>query len=103
MIVIGIVGGLILGLLAAARSRVCSTCACAGSALIFSRWRCASAPRFAIANGVQLADTLRLPLYAAAFVLLVCRRCGPIATSRALLAVIVGVAANGLAIVVNGG
>ena len=56
----------------------------------------------AIGNGVALAEALRLPLYATAFVILA----GALWLNRqhpGLLAVLVGIGANGVAIVVNGG
>ena len=58
--------------------------------------------QLAIANGIDMAETLRLPLYAAAFLLLLAGL-WPNRNHPGIAAVMVGAAANGLAIVVNGG
>ena len=103
MILIGLVGGLILGLIAGGkmgrlldvRLRWAAPIAVVALALRIGT-------QTAIANGSELADQLRLPLYGAAFGILA----AALWLNRrlpGLLAVFVGVVANGVAIVVNGG
>ena len=58
--------------------------------------------QLAIADGNQLVESWRLPLYAAAFLLLLAGL-WPNRNQPGITAVIVGAAANGLAIVINGG
>ena len=102
MIVLGILFGLVLGLLARGRLTRLIDVNLRWVGLIFIALALRIGTQLAIANGVALADTLRLPLYAAAFALLIAglwaNRDHP-----GITAVVVGAAANGLAIVVNGG
>lgn len=102
MIVLGILLGLVLGLLARGRLTRLIDVNLRWVGLIFVALALRIGTQLAIANGVALADTLRLPLYAAAFALLIAglwaNRDHP-----GITAVVVGAAANGLAIVVNGG
>ena len=102
MIVLGILLGLILGLLARGRLTRLIDVNLRWIGLIFVALALRVGTQIAIANGVAIADTLRLPLYAAAFALLIAglwaNRDHP-----GITAVVVGAAANGLAIVVNGG
>ncbi len=102
MIVIGLLGGLALGLLAGGRLTRLIDVRLTWAALIFAGLVVRIGTQTAIANGVELADVLRLPLYAGAFGLLIAglwlNRSRP-----GLLAVAVGSAANGLAVVLNGG
>ena len=102
MIVIGIAVGLILGLLARGKITRLIDVRLTWVGLIFVALALRIGTQFAIANGVQIADTLRLPLYAAAFVLLIAGL-WPNRHQPGITAVIVGAAANGLAIVLNGG
>jgi MFS family permease len=102
MIVIGVVLGLVLGLLARGRLARLIDVNLRWVGLIFVALAVRIGTQFAIADGIAIADTLRLPLYAAAFVFLIvglwANRDHP-----GITAVVVGAAANGLAIVVNGG
>ncbi len=102
MIVIGLAGGLILGLLAGGKVGRLIDVRLRWALLIVLALALRIGTQTAIADGVALADQLRLPLYAAAFgilaVALWLNRKLP-----GLLAVFVGVVANGVAIVVNGG
>jgi MFS family permease len=70
--------------------------------LIFAAVLLRYGTQVAIAQGIEIADTLRLPLYGTAFVLLLAGLWAN-RTHPGILAAFVGVAANGLAIVVNGG
>jgi MFS family permease len=102
MIITAAIVGLVLGLLAGGRLDALLNARLRFGALIVAAILLRYGTQIAIANDVQVADTLRLPLYAAAFgILAVClwlNRDRP-----GLLAVLAGVIANGLAIVVNGG
>ncbi len=102
MIVIGLLGGLIAGLLEGGKVGRLVDVRLRWALLILLALLLRFGTQTAIANGVALADQLRLPLYAAAFGILAVglwlNRNLP-----GLLAVFVGVVANGLAIVVNGG
>jgi len=102
MIVLGIALGLVLGLLARGRLARLIDVNLRWVGLIFVALALRIGTQIAIADGVAIADTLRLPLYAAAFALLIAglwaNRDHP-----GITAVVVGAAANGLAIVVNGG
>jgi DHA3 family macrolide efflux protein-like MFS transporter len=102
LIVLGLILGLILGLLAGGRIGRLIDVRLRWVGLIFIALALRIGTQVAIANGIALADTLRLPLYATAFGILVvglwANRSHP-----GLLAVAVGAAANGLAITVNGG
>jgi MFS family permease len=102
VIVIGLVGGLLLGLLAGGRIGRLLDVRLRWAALILLALVLRFGTQTAIANGVELADQLRLPLYAAAFGILAYA----LWLNRRLpgiLAVLVGVVANGVAVVVNGG
>jgi DHA3 family macrolide efflux protein-like MFS transporter len=102
VIVIGLLGGLILGFLAGGRIGRLLDVRLRWAILIVLALALRIGTQTAIANGVALADQLRLPLYAAAFGILA----GALWLNRrlpGLLAVFVGVVANGVAIVVNGG
>ncbi|MEA2677542.1 MAG: hypothetical protein QOJ81_1683 [Chloroflexota bacterium] len=102
MIVIGLAGGLILGLLVGGRISRLLDVRLHWAILIVLALALRIGTQTAIANGVELADQLRLPLYAAAFGILA----AALWLNRRLpgiLAVFVGVVANGVAIVVNGG
>ncbi len=102
MIVIGLLGGLILGLLAGGKIGRLLDVRLRWVALILLALALRIGTQTAIGNGVELADQLRLPLYAGAFGILAyalwLNRRLP-----GLLAVFVGVVANGVAIVANGG
>ncbi len=102
MIVIGLVGGLVLGLLAGGKVGRLLDVRLRWAILIVLALALRFGTQIAIGNGVAAADQLRLPLYAGAFgilaVALWLNRRLP-----GLLAVFVGVVANGVAIVVNGG
>ncbi|HUG48622.1 MAG TPA: MFS transporter [Candidatus Limnocylindria bacterium] len=71
-------------------------------ALIFLALALRVGTEWAIGSGVQLADTLRLPLYAAAFTTLAVAMWLN-RNHAGLLVVAVGAVANGVAVVVNGG
>jgi MFS family permease len=102
VIVIGLVGGLILGLIAGGKIGRLIDVRLHWAALILLALLERFGTQTAIANGIDLAEQLRLPLYAGAFGILAyalwLNRRLP-----GLLAVFVGVVANGVAIVVNGG
>ncbi|HUP83538.1 MAG TPA: MFS transporter [Candidatus Limnocylindria bacterium] len=102
MIVIGLVGGLILGLLAGGKIGRLLDVRLRWVALILLALLVRYGTQTAIANGVDLAEQLRLPLYAGAFGVLAL---GLWLNRRlpGMLAVFVGVVANGVAIVANGG
>ena len=102
MIVIGLLGGLVLGLLAGGKLGRLLDVRLRWVALIVLALALRIGTQTAIANGVELADQLRLPLYTGAFSILA----AALWLNRrlpGLLAVFVGIVANGLAIVVNGG
>ena len=102
MILLGILLGLILGLAAGGRLTRLIDVRLRWVALILLALALRVGTQVAIANGVEAADALRLPLFGAAFGILTAalwlNRRHP-----GLLAVAVGVGANGLAVVVNGG
>ena len=102
MIVIGIAAGLILGLLARGKISRLIDVHLTWVGLIFVALALRIGTQLAVANGVQIAETLRLPLYATAFVLLLAALWAN-RNHPGIAAVIVGAAANGLAIVINGG
>ncbi len=102
MIVIGLLTGLVGGLLARGKIGRLIDVRLRWVGLIFLALALRIGTQFAIGNGVELAEALRLPLYASAFGLLIAGL-WPNRNHPGLLAVIVGAAANGLAIVVNGG
>ncbi|MGZ8757828.1 MAG: MFS transporter [Aeromicrobium sp.] len=102
VIVLGLFGGLVAGLIAGGKVGRLIDVRLRWVGLIFLALALRIATQVAIANGVELADQFRLPLYASSFVLLVV---GLWVNRRhpGLLAVAVGAAANGIAIAVNGG
>jgi len=102
MIVIGLLFGLVAGLLAGGRLGRLIDVRLRWVGLIFLALALRIGTQVAIANDVDLAEQLRLPLYAAAFGLLIAGL-WPNRNHPGLLAVAVGAAANGVAIVVNGG
>ena len=102
MIILGLLLGIIAGVLAGGRMVRLIDVRLRWMGLIFLALILRFGTETAISNGVDFADTLRLPLYGGAFGLLV----GGLWPNRhqpGLLAVIVGAAANGLAIVLNAG
>lgn len=102
MIVLGILLGLALGLAAHGRLTRLIDVRMRWVGLIFAALALRVGTQLAIANGSDFAEALRLPLYAAAFVLLIAGL-WPNRNHPGITAVIVGAAANGLAIVVNAG
>jgi MFS family permease len=102
MLLTGIVIGLALGFAAGGRIDALLNARLRFVALLLGALLLRYGTQIAIANGVALADQLRLPLYAAAFGLLAValwlNRDRP-----GLLAVLAGVVSNGLVIVINGG
>ncbi|HYI07291.1 MAG TPA: MFS transporter, partial [Reyranella sp.] len=102
MIVLGILAGLVAGLIAGGKIGRLIDVRLRWVGLIFLALALRIGTQVAIANGVDIVEQLRLPLYGAAFGLLVA---GLWANREhpGLLAVAVGAAANGIAIVVNGG
>ena len=102
MIILGIALGLILGLLARGKITRLIDVHLRWVGLIFLAVFLRFGTQVAIADGNQLVESLRLPLYAAAFLLLIAGL-WPNRNQPGIAAVIVGAAANGLAIVVNGG
>ena len=102
MIVIGLVVGLVGGLLAGGRIGRLIDVRLRWVGLIFLALALRIGTQVAIANGIEIADALRLPLYAAAFGLLIAGL-WPNRNHPGLLAVAVGAASNGLAIILNGG
>jgi DHA3 family macrolide efflux protein-like MFS transporter len=102
LILLGLLAGLVLGLASGGRIGRLIDVRLRWVALIFVALLLRYGTQLAIAGGVELADALRLPLYAGAFGLLV----GALWLNRShpgLLAVAVGAASNGVAIVLNGG
>ncbi len=102
MILLGIALGLVLGLAARGSITRLIDVRLTWIGLIFLALALRIGTQLAIANSVALADQLRLPLYGAAFLLLIAGL-WPNRHHPGITAVIVGAAANGLAIVVNGG
>lgn len=102
MIVLGLLLGLFAGLLVGGRLGRLIDVRLRWVGLIFVALALRIGTQTAIANGVEIADTLRLPLYAGSFGLLIAGL-WPNRTHPGILAVIVGTASNGLAITVNGG
>jgi len=103
MIVLGLALGLVLGLVAHGNIVRLIDVRLRWVGLIFVALALRIGTQLAIANGgVDLAETFRLLLYAAAFVALIAGL-WPNRNHPGITAVIVGVAANGLAIAVNGG
>jgi MFS transporter, DHA3 family, macrolide efflux protein len=102
VIVLGPLIGLIAGLLLGGRLVRLIDVRLRWMGLVFVALALRLGTQFAISNGVELADTFRLPLYAAAFGLLV----GGLWLNRShagLLAVAIGLASNAIAIIINGG
>jgi len=102
LIVIGLILGLVGGLLAGGSIGRLIDVRLRWVGLIFLALALRIGTQTVIANGVEIAETLRLPLYAAAFGLLIAGL-WPNRNHPGLLAVAVGAGANGLAIIVNGG
>jgi DHA3 family macrolide efflux protein-like MFS transporter len=102
VIVTGLLLGLVAGLLAGGRIGRLTDVRLRWVGLIFLALALRIGTQVAIANGVEIADALRLPLYAASFGLLIAALI-PNRNQAGILAVIVGAASNGLAIILNGG
>ena len=102
MIVSGIALGLVLGLLARGRITRLIDVNLSWIGLIFLALALRIGTQVAISNDVAIADALRLPLYAVAFLLLIAGL-WPNRSHPGITAVLVGAAANGIAIVANGG
>lgn len=102
MIVIGLLGGLVAGLLAGGRISRLIDVRLRWVGLIFLAVMLRFGTQVAIAQGIDLADQLRLPLFALAFGLLIAGL-WPNRNHPGILAVLVGSAANAVAIVVNAG
>jgi DHA3 family macrolide efflux protein-like MFS transporter len=102
VIILGLLFGIVAGVLAGGRMVRLIDVRLRWMGLIFLALILRFGTEIAISNGVALADTLRLPLYGGAFGLLI-GGLWPNRNHPGLLAVIVGAAANGLAIVLNGG
>lgn len=102
MIVLGLILGLLLGLALGGRLTRLIDVQLRWMGLIFIALFVRVATQLALANDLALADSLRLPLFAAAFGVLAfglwLNRSRP-----GLLAVAVGAASNGVAIIVNDG
>jgi MFS family permease len=100
LIVLGLIVGFVAGLFARGRVGRLIDVRLRWAGLIAGALLLRYGTQWAIGSGVTLADTLRLPLIATAFALLLAalwmNRSQP-----GILAVLVGAAANGLAIVVN--
>ncbi len=102
MLLIGAVIGLAVGLLAGGRLDALLYVRLRFLALLIGAIVVRFGTQILIARGVDVVEALRLPLYASSFLLVV----GVLWLNRArpgLLLVMVGVLANGLAVVVNGG
>ena len=102
MLIGGVVIGLVLGLLLRGRPGNLLDARIRWSGLLFLAVIVRFGTELAISNGVAIADTLRLPLFAGAFGLLLVtlwhNRAVP-----GMLVVMAGVASNAFAVVVNGG
>jgi len=98
----GVVIGFVLGLLLRGRAGNLLDARIRWSGLLFVAVMVRFGTELAIANGVAIADTLRLPLFGSAFGLLLVtlwhNRAVP-----GMLVVMVGVASNAFAVVINGG
>lgn len=102
MLLIGAAVGLVLGLAAGGRIDALLNARLRFGLLILGAIVLRYGTQIAITNGVQIADQLRLPLYAAAFgVLAACLWLNR--EHAGLLAVMAGVVTNGIAVVVNSG
>lgn len=102
MILLGVLAGLLLGLALGGRLESLINVRLRYALLIFLALVIRFGTQLAIANGVAVADALRVPLYGAAFAILavalwVNRR------QPGLALVAAGIAMNGLAITLNGG
>ncbi len=102
MIVLGIALGLIAGLVVGGRVDRLINVRLRWVGLIFAGLALRIGTQVAIANGVEIADQLRLPLYAGAFALLIAGL-WPNRVHAGIWAVIVGAGSNALAIILNGG
>ena len=102
MIVLGLLLGLISGLLVGGRIDRLINVRLRWVLLIFAGLALRIGTQVAITNGVEIADQLRLPLYAGAFGLLIAGL-WPNRDQPGIWAVIVGAGSNALAIIVNGG
>jgi DHA3 family macrolide efflux protein-like MFS transporter len=102
VIVTGLLLGLVGGLLAKGKIGRLIDVRLRWAGLIFLALALRIGTQVAIANGIEIADTLRLPLYGAAFGLLIAALL-PNRNHPGILAVAVGAASNGLAILLNGG
>ena len=102
MLIGGVVIGFLLGLLLRGRPGNLLDASIRWSGLLFVAVMVRYGTELAIANGVAIAETLRLPLFGGAFGLLLItlwhNRAVP-----GMLVVMVGVASNAFAVVVNGG
>ena len=102
MLIGGVVIGFVLGLILRGHPSNLLDARIRWSGLLFLAVMVRFGTELAIANGVAIADTLRLPLFASAFGLLLItlwhNRAVP-----GMLVVMVGVASNAFAVVVNGG
>lgn len=102
MIVLGVLLGLTLGLLARGRIARLIDVRLRWVGLIFVALLLRYGTQLAMVNGVDLADQLRVPLFAAAFGMLIAGL-WPNRNQPGILAVIVGAASNATVILVNGG
>jgi len=102
VIVLGIVLGLIAGLVVGGHLDRLINVRLRWVGLIFAGLALRIGTQVAIANGVEIADQLRLPLYAGAFALLIAGL-WPNRVHAGIWAVIVGAGSNALAIILNGG
>ena len=102
MLLIGAVAGLVIGLLAGGHLDALLNVRLRYLALLGGALVLRFGTQYLIAQGVDVVDALRLPLYAASFGLVA----GVLWLNRSqpgLLLVMVGVVSNGLAVVLNGG
>jgi MFS family permease len=102
VIVLGILAGVIAGLVFGGRVDRLLNVRLRWVGLIFLGLALRIGTQAAIAGGVEIADQLRLPLYAGAFGLLIAGL-WPNRDHAGIWAVIVGASSNALAIIVNGG
>ena len=102
MILLGLLVGFVVGLLLGGRIGRLIDVRLHWVGLIFAALALRIGTEIAIANGVALAETMRLPLYASAFAMLAVAMWLN-RTHAGLLAVAVGAISNGIAVVINGG
>ena len=102
MLLIGIVVGLVGGLLAGGNASALINVRLRFAALLFGALLLRYGTQILISDGVGSVEALRLPLYSTAFLLLIAALWAN-RTRPGLLVVMVGVASNGLAVVLNGG